>query len=217
MERAQCLELRTGAMQGQVFADQRDDVDRVLDGGKCRFGVSGHRGLLNRSLRPGSMVIAVAGTRTPSRSLSRGRTPCPFCAGFIENYNPWSKNGQVFLILARRRDGLPKVSRLFHLERALVGQSGPLYPIVMSGMANLLTTVIAMFLLRQSLPSPYLVPHNQPETRVRRRELSRKPGVQVKTAPVRRRRSGAVVLSPGLAGLSRRPQTSRCVDVGGSG
>ena len=59
VERAEGLELGAGPVQGEIFANQRDDIDRVLDGGEGGFGLSGHRGLLpERGLRPGSMVIA---------------------------------------------------------------------------------------------------------------------------------------------------------------
>ena len=66
-------------MHGQVFADQGDDVDRVLDGGEGGFGMAGHRGLLEDGQRPGSMAH---GARSVGQgSVSGGRSPCPVFGG----------------------------------------------------------------------------------------------------------------------------------------
>src|SRR6185437_15413533 len=80
VEWAQSLELGTGTVERQRLADQRDDVDRVLDRGKDGFRISGHRGLLNRRLRPGSMVVAAAGVRTPSCPHPEGPLTVPSLA-----------------------------------------------------------------------------------------------------------------------------------------
>src|SRR5262249_16278051 len=84
------FKLGTGTGQaGQVLADQRDDVDRVLDGGKGSFGMSGHRGLLDCGLRPGSMVYTSQRDRSREgvRSLFTGPRHRGLSSAAQRNYN----------------------------------------------------------------------------------------------------------------------------------
>ncbi len=74
------LNFETDTMEGQVFADQGDDVDRALDRGQDGFWLSGHRGLLKEGLRPGSMVIEGVETRADGPLYDAPRT-VPFHRG----------------------------------------------------------------------------------------------------------------------------------------
>src|SRR4051812_15308646 len=108
MEGAQGLVLGARAMQGEVFTDQRDDIDRVFDGGFGGFGIAGHRGLLGWTQ---ARVLGVRGPRgVDASSLPSPHTVPSSMAATGELYLR-HEFGQVFRAPCRGRPSFSKLAQ----------------------------------------------------------------------------------------------------------